>query len=85
MKKVQTMTEIEKWPFDSSSSHWRRVIFRPRLDITAYELAVCVKLLTLNAEEMYFPRLDSDPMKDHFGKEWEDIVLIDRHFIDLSE
>lgn len=79
------MTEIEKWPFDSSSSHWRRVIFRPRLDITAYELAVCVKLLTLNAEEMYFPRLDSDPMKDHFGKEWEDIVLIDRHFIDLSE
>lgn len=82
MTEQSNMTK--KWPFGSSPSHWKRVMFRPQIDITAYELAVCVKLLTLNVEEIYIPRLDSDLLKDHFGKEWGDIVLIDRHFIDID-
>lgn len=78
------MTETKYYPFGSSSHHWKRVVFRPQKDITAYELAVCVKLLTLNTEELYIPRLDSDLMKEHFGEQLEDIVLIDRHFIDVE-
>ena len=78
------MMDLRKeWPFGSSRD-WRRVAFRPQKDITAYEIAVCVKLLTLNVEEIYIPRLESDLMRNHFGKEWEDIVLIDRHFIDAE-
>ena len=74
----------EGWPFGSSSKDWKRVVFQPQKDITAYELAVCVKLLTLNMEEIYIPRLDSDLMRNHFGKEWEDVILIDRNFVDVE-
>jgi len=79
------MIEIKVWPFGSSSIDWRRVKFYPKYDITPYELAVCVKLLTLNSEEIYIPRRDSAYLKDHFGDAWDNIGLIDRHFVDYKD
>ena len=78
------MTKIKDWPFGSSSRDWRRVKFYPKYDITAYELAVCVKLLTLNSEEIYIPRRDSACLKAYFDDAWDNIGLIDRHFVDAE-